>query len=282
MPLTFKGDKPKNKKRKRHDDAAPLDVSNKFDTSSTIAESPAVKPSHKAIDIPAEEDDSWTSPDNPSDLAGPTILVLSTAPHAALATDAAGSIFPSRLENIIDDNPSTAEPHDVRQVWIANRVAGTDTLSFKGHHGKYLSCSREGSVSALKEAVGPEEQWTVGVAESGEGYTAKNVHGTYLGVEENDENDGRAVERLKVRGDFEELGRRCEARLRMQARFKPRIKVQKEEKAREKISRRQLEEAVGRTLEDEEVRILKKARKQGDYHEVLLDIKVKGKSDKFA
>ena len=276
MPLVFKGDKaPKSKKRKRNpDDSVAPSASDKFGANASTTS--------KRLDIPIEEDDTWTSPDAASDLAGPAVLVLQTAPHAALATDATGSIFPSRLENIIDDNPSTAEPHEVRQVWIANRVAGTETLSLKGHIGKYLSCSKEGGLSATKEAVGPEEQWRVAAAESGEGYTLRSVYGGYVGVEEHHDNDGKAVEKLKTRGDHEEVNRWCEVRLRMQARFKPRVQVQKEEKAREKISRKQLEEAVGRRLEDDEVKKLKRARKEGDYYEVLLDVKVKGKSDKFA
>jgi protein FRG1 len=67
----------------------------------------------------------------------------------------------------------------------------------------------------------------------------------------------------------------------MQARFKPRLKASREEKAREKISRRELEEAAGRKLTEDEVKMLKKARREGNYHETLLDIKVKSKHDKF-
>ena len=68
----------------------------------------------------------------------------------------------------------------------------------------------------------------------------------------------------------------------MQARFKPNLRASKEEKAREKISRKELEESVGRRLDDDEVKKLKKARREGNYHEVLLDVKIKGKHDKFA
>lgn len=68
----------------------------------------------------------------------------------------------------------------------------------------------------------------------------------------------------------------------MQARFKPTFKASKEEKVREKISRAQLESEVGRRLGDDEVKKLKRARKEGTYHEALLDVKVKGKHDKFA
>jgi len=68
----------------------------------------------------------------------------------------------------------------------------------------------------------------------------------------------------------------------MQARFKPRMKASKELKAKEKISRKELEEVVGRRLEDEEVNRLKKARVQGNYHEAILDVRVKGKHDKYS
>ena len=68
----------------------------------------------------------------------------------------------------------------------------------------------------------------------------------------------------------------------MQARFKPRLKADKESKAKERISRKELEEVVGRRLDDSEVRRLKKARVQGDYHEAILDVRVKGKHDKYS
>lgn len=84
-----------------------------------------------------------------------------------------------------------------------------------------------------------------------------------------------------MRGDATEISFDSTLRIRMQARFKPRIKASKEEKAREKISRRELEEAVGRRLEEDEVKKLKRARREGNYHEVMLDMKVKGKHDKY-
>ena len=68
----------------------------------------------------------------------------------------------------------------------------------------------------------------------------------------------------------------------MQARFKPRHKIAKEDKAREKISRKELEVMAGRKLSDEEAKKLKRARREGNFHEMMLDVKVKGKHDKFA
>jgi protein FRG1 len=87
---------------------------------------------------------------------------------------------------------------------------------------------------------------------------------------------------VQVRADADSIEYPTHIRIRMQARFKPRHKEKKAEKAREKISRKELEEMVGRRLEEDEVRTLKRARREGDFHEKLLDVKVKGKHDKFA
>ena len=87
---------------------------------------------------------------------------------------------------------------------------------------------------------------------------------------------------IELRGDADEIASDTAVRIRMQARFKPRLKASKEEKALAKISRSQLEEAVGRRLNEDEVKRLKRARKEGDYHERLLEIKVKNKHDKYS
>jgi protein FRG1 len=87
---------------------------------------------------------------------------------------------------------------------------------------------------------------------------------------------------IEVRGDAASISLDTTMRLRMQARFKPHLKASKESKAREKVSRKELEAAVGRRLEEHEVKRLKKARREGNYHEEVLDVRVKGKHDKFA
>ncbi|KAI9748597.1 MAG: hypothetical protein M4579_007180 [Chaenotheca gracillima] len=86
----------------------------------------------------------------------------------------------------------------------------------------------------------------------------------------------------ELRGDASSTSFTTTLRIRMQARFKPRLKANKEEKAREKISRKELEDVVGRRLEEGEIKKLKKARREGTYHEAILDVRVKGKHDKFA
>ncbi|KAK4996322.1 hypothetical protein LTR66_004043 [Elasticomyces elasticus] len=261
--LSFKGDK-KVKKRKRpagDDDGAP--------TSRDLA----------VVSAPVEEDvqeDNWVSAEAITDIAGPVIFVLPTAPTACIACDAHGKVFASRIENMVEGEAGTAEPHDVRQVWVANRVAGTDGFSFKGHHGKYLGCDKYGIPSATREAISPEESFICVPSTDEPGtFSLQTVHNKFITVD-----DDKATP--EVRGDAEGDGVNTSLRIRMQARFKPRLKADKAEKALAKISRKQLEDEVGRRLEDDEVKKLKKARREGNYHEAMLDVKVKGKHDKFA
>ncbi|RMZ84282.1 hypothetical protein DV738_g739, partial [Chaetothyriales sp. CBS 135597] len=161
-----------------------------------------------------EDDDTWTTPDSASDLSGPVILVLPTTPATCLASDAHGNVFASAVENMVEHHVETAEPHDVRQVWVANQVAGSGQLSFKASHGG-------------------------------------------------------------LRGDGEAGEPATELVIKMQARFKPRVQQSKASRAQEKVSRREMEQAVGRRLDEDEVKRLKRARKNGTYHEELLDTFIK-------
>ena len=125
--LTFKGDKkPKKRKRAEPGEGAAQDDNTERQLKAAKADDAAE----------AEHDDSWVSADAVTDISGPVMFVLPTEPPTALACDAIGKVFTLPIENIVDGNPSTAEPHDVRQVWIANRIAGTEHFRIKGHHGK--------------------------------------------------------------------------------------------------------------------------------------------------
>jgi protein FRG1 len=126
-PLTFKGDKkPKKRKRAAGDGAegAPGGSKDRALVAATAAEEEAAN------------DDSWVSADSVGDISGPVMIVLPTEKPSALACDVNGKVFAIDIENIVDANPASSEPHDVRQVWVANRVAGTESFRLKGHHGK--------------------------------------------------------------------------------------------------------------------------------------------------
>jgi protein FRG1 len=293
-PLSFKGDK-KQKKRKRVDDGAPPILDDAENDGRLV----------KAAEDD-ESDDSWVSADTVADVVGPIMFVLPSEPPSALACDANGKVFTLQVENIVDGNPSSAEPHDVRQVWVANKVAGTESFRFKGHHGKYgslrllpakgtsggadhrcvvccryLSCDKYGILSATSEAVSPLESFLVVPTPDTPGtFQIQSSRDTYLTVTASKSSKANAP--AEVRGDGAEITFDTTLRIRLQARFKPRLKASKEEKAKEKISRKELEDAVGRRLEEDEVKRLKRARREGDYHEKLLDLKVKTRHDKYS
>ncbi|KAF3764403.1 actin-crosslinking protein [Cryphonectria parasitica EP155] len=283
-PLSFKGDK-KQKKRKREarddadDDASTLNDTNKAARGAETATASARKQQRQEDDN-VQNDDSWVSADIVSDVSGPVLFVLPTEPVTALACDANGKVFTLPVENMVEDNPATAEPHDVRMVWVANRIAGTENHRFKGHHGKFLGCDKYGILTATTEAISPLESFVlIATADTPGTFQVQTLRDTYLTVQASKSSRANALP--EVRGDATEMNFDTTLRIRMQARFKPRLRASKEEKAREKISRKELEEAVGRRLEEDEVKMLKKARREGDYHERLLDLKVKNKHDKY-
>ncbi|KAK3330080.1 FRG1-like family-domain-containing protein [Apodospora peruviana] len=281
-PLSFKGDK-KAKKRKRteaSDSTAQGDDGDSKKQLKTADEKEVA--AVQGEDNGGEHDDSWVSADAVSDVSGPIMFVLPTEPPSALACDAVGKVFTLPIENIVDGNPSSAEPHDVRQVWVANKIVGTEHYRFKGHHGKYLSCDKIGLFSATSEAVSPLESFSIlPTADTPGAFQVQTLRDTFLTVRTSASSKSGKAAVPEVRGDAADMSFDSTLRIRMQARFKPRIKASKEEKAREKISRSELEQAVGRRLEEDEVKRLKRARREGDYHEVLLDIKVKSKHDKY-
>jgi protein FRG1 len=124
-PLTFKGDKkPKKRKRNRDDDGDDQDRNKAL-----VHKGPLDNPD-------APEDQNWVTADVPNDISGPVVLVLPSTPPTCIACDINGKVFASELENLIEGDPSTAEPHDVRQVWVATRIAGAEGINFKGHHGR--------------------------------------------------------------------------------------------------------------------------------------------------
>ncbi|KAL2001686.1 hypothetical protein VTN02DRAFT_1407 [Thermoascus thermophilus] len=276
-PLTFKGEKPK--KRKHRDREAD-------DTSRVVKSESSAAGAAVAAEEEIPEDQSWVSADVPGDINGPVIFVLPSSPPTCIACDANGKVFASPLENLIEGNPGTAEPHDVRQVWVATRVAGSEGISFKGHHGKYLSCDKYGILSATASAISQFESFLVLPAPDTPGLFSLQICGgeveKFLCVKEGPESKSSKIAGVEIRGDATTLSFETSIRVRMQARFKPRLKASKESKAREKISRRELEAAVGRRLEEHEVKRLKRARREGNYHEEVLDVRVKGKHDKFA
>lgn len=342
-PLSFKGDAKKAKKRKQRSYEEGEEGSRRAEDGGTTMISSMTTTGSSNVTADPSSDDSWTTPDVASDVAGPTILILATQPPTCLASDAHGNIFASPVENIFESHLETVEPHDVRQVWVASAVAGTadGQISLKASHGGYLSCDGIGVLGARREARGVEEGFVLeqipplveaeealvgravalsvpiryrlrtaagSATDKGKRYlvatttttttedqTTTKTHGKKRepdvnnanNDDENEKDDRQATSRNKkisisLRGDGEAGDAGTEVVVKMQARFKPRLQMSKATKAREKVSRQELEHAAGRKLTDDEVRRLKRAKRDGSYYEQILDVRAKSKHDKFA
>ena len=142
---------------------------------------------------------------------------------------------------------------------------------------RYLSCDKYGILSANATAMSPEESFLViPVPDNPSAFSLQTARDMFLSIDES------STSGPEIRGDVETISFNTTFRIRMQARFKPRLKASKEEKAKAKISRKELEELIGRRLNDDEVRRLKKSRREGNFHETALDMKVKSSHDKYA
>lgn len=142
---------------------------------------------------------------------------------------------------------------------------------------RYLSCDKYGVLTANATAMSPEESFLViPVPDNPSAFSLQTARDKFLGVDES------STSGPEIRGDAESITFNTTFRIRMQARFKPRLKASKEDKAKEKISRKELKELIGRKLEDDEVKRLKKSRREGNFHETALDMKVKSSHDKYA
>jgi len=147
---------------------------------------------------------------------------------------------------------------------------------------RYLSCDNHGLFSATAAAVGHYESFLVIPSPDIPGTFSIQTHGgdteTFLCVKES----AKASGGVEIRGDASAISFETTLRIRMQARFKPKLRADKESKAYEKISKKELEAIVGRSLNDDEVRRLRRARREGYFHEEVLEAKISGKHDKFA
>lgn len=124
--LSFKGDKKPHKKRKRPEGGDPGEDathSKELTLAAGLAE-----------DV---EDEHWVSADVISDISGPVMLVLASEPVTSIACDQMGKVFALKVENMVESLPDSSEPHDVRQVFVATKVLGSEhEFSLKGHQGK--------------------------------------------------------------------------------------------------------------------------------------------------
>ena len=326
-PLSFKGDKPpktsSSKKRK-------LDSSTPTNSTTTTAVLQNAGTNTAAAAAAADDDDTWLTPHLPAHVAGPVIVVLPTSPPTALATDSNGAVFALEIENMVEQNPRTSEPSDVRCVWVVGKIpVGSGTgggakrarrdgdgakglvqvegeeeedgdgdggapveVSLKSCYGNYLGVDEKGGLRAQSVAVGRAETLRIRRVENegGGGFGIETSSSSAIKDTESGFISATKSSPIKIRSDGPPLTQSSESYspstliIRMQARFHPHTVQARSQKAsdKEKISRSELEKQVGRKLDDEEVKKLKRAYRRGELREEMLVLRVQKGRDKFA
>ncbi|TPX48739.1 hypothetical protein SeMB42_g00323 [Synchytrium endobioticum] len=299
--LKFKGDSSSTGKKKRKADDDPAGGCNTKSAKSTSSQAT----------------EGWVVAESEDDLLGPVfILSTTTDPPSVVSCNGKHHVALSLLENqedaTMDDiTPSNAEPYDVSQVFVCNRVAGSSKVTLKSAFGKYLAADKFGVVACEREAAGNTEEWSILVRPDGIAF--KSFWDTFLSAEYdktlNDNEDDEEVgmdsklnttgkdkkKKLKkkdgvIRCDVDAVGFREVFTVKCQAaeRAKRRNEAKGGQGIKKDLTIAEMEDMKrfqswnkGRPIVEADVSLLKKAEREGNLHEVLLTRREKLKSDKF-
>ncbi|CAO3687910.1 unnamed protein product [Umbelopsis vinacea] len=241
--LTFKGDKEHKKKKKRKADSQ-----------------------------------GWVLCDQLDDLTGPLFITHPSDPAICLTVNDMEQLIPYPIPDLYDGGHPA--PTITNQVFVGARVVGSSsTFTLKSSLGKYLSSDKFGVVSVDREAVSMIEEWTPTFVEGGLAF--QNAYDKFLMVDE------IAGGGYKVRADAESIGF-CETfRVYCQARFKRKAKTTKKEvidaTGVELDTMKKYQSWAGnrQRASDHDLREIKRAKKEGNLSETLLDRRSKMKADRY-
>ncbi|EEB07309.2 FRG1 family protein [Schizosaccharomyces japonicus yFS275] len=247
MRLTFKGDK-KTKKRKRKTDH-----------------------SSKNVGLIASEsnDDVWMNALSVSELKGPIVLCIQGRPGEPWECLSSHPNNPN--VHVLQMEDESHAPDKTEQVWVCRELDGNYQL--KNSNGYYLSAKPDGTLVCDKTAISITEEWQPKFLEAENAWTWKNVGiNSFLTLQEGDSGVTVCCIREKDQKPTKWV---C----RVQTRFAREKRQDTSDKHH--ISRQTLEAMAKRPLTSDEVKLLKKAYRNGMLHEALLDLRTASKSDKY-
>nr|CAG4652175.1 EOG090X0DUJ [Triops cancriformis] len=173
-----------------------------------------------------------------------------------------------------DDGDGPA-PEEILTAIVINETR----LAFKSGYGKYVGIDKSGIIIGRSDAVGPMEQWEPIFQEGKMALLANN--GRFVRV---DEEDDAIVAKNVQAGDGEMLSIRCNKSLETD---KPESAVPTEEQGNlaqvelNYIKKFQKFQDKRVRICDEDRQNVKKAKTDGNLHEVLLDRRSKMKADRY-
>ncbi|KAK9370553.1 FRG1-like family-domain-containing protein [Lipomyces kononenkoae] len=251
--LTFKNDKTKKRKReKTGEDENP----DKGYTSKQIISS---ERQETRLDQDDDEE-GWVTAKTKDDLNGPCMIIVNDTPPICMSSDGAGKIYSSVTQSY--------DPSSVQQVFVLGNIVQSERYTLKSYLGKYFTVSKYGICEATSEAIGPEQELSIErKVDTADGWVIASTWDKHLCVSPND-----------VRCDSESAGFQETMMIRVQAKFRKRPSKTIDE-SQQKIHTRELEEKVGKPLDYDTIKVLKKAYKDGRLNEAILDVKEKMKTD---
>ncbi|GAA5830423.1 hypothetical protein JCM11251_001342 [Rhodosporidiobolus azoricus] len=235
----------------------------------------------------------------------PFTLPTASSSSASSSAAALAHLDPEELEALVDSgsaslDPTDEGPSDVHHVWVCTRIPDTnDKVTFRSGGSKFLGADEYGAVFAEREARGLQEEWTL--EETGESgrLAVKSSYGKYLSV------DVVAGGKIELRADEEGKsgpGETERFKILMQGEFVAKAKKQFNErngiKTRPDNGLTVVTDLAGAELDNirkyhhhakgsdlvgtaDDTRALKKARKEGNLAEAMLDRRRKLKSDRY-
>ena len=104
------------------------------------------------------------------------------------ASSSANALLLDREEleaaTIVEEEVGAAGPTDVHHVWVCTRIPDTeDRITLRSGNGKFLASDPVGIVTADREARGVQEEWTLVDSKSKRGILVKSSYGKYLNVD---------------------------------------------------------------------------------------------------
>ncbi|KAM0754143.1 hypothetical protein T439DRAFT_338786 [Meredithblackwellia eburnea MCA 4105] len=211
---------------------------------------------------------------------------------------------------IVEQDQQEQGPSDVHHVFVCTRVQdSSDKVTLRTATNKFLASDEIGTVSADREARGMQEEWTISPAasssssssSSGSGsgfYTLKSSYGKYLSVDlvaggklelRADEDNEGETERWKIymQGEYVSKARKAliqttGVRAAVKAGHEGLTIVGDLGKAESEYISKYQGYGQGRVINSkEDVRDLKRAKKEGKLGEAMLERRMKLKSDRY-
>ncbi|ODQ66143.1 hypothetical protein NADFUDRAFT_51410 [Nadsonia fulvescens var. elongata DSM 6958] len=307
--LTFKGDKPKKRKSK-------LVIASESECGSSIPSSSSNAKRPKS-DSKATSDaiEGWSSALSSADLNGPCLIsfLVDSKPYCLATSGEGDAVVSSNLDILLDDLETATdgaiidsiEPNQVNQVFVfvplkfheqskpllnndhrpelidQTRPDDNTPFALKSSRGKYVAVDKYGAVTINSTAIGPAETLRFRQVQKSQRWHIETVWDKYFQFNERKlggENENQIS--LAIRADSTDTGFCEEFNIRIQTKNKTKDSTVVKSLDYNRISSRELEKLAARPLTDDEIRLLKRANREGKLNEALLDIRQGSKTDR--